>query len=237
MRRWRRQHDGPPIVASVIGIYGGTFDPVHVGHLRTALEIRAVLNLPVIRFVPAGQPPHRERPRADAATRVRMLRAATAEVPAFEVDDRELSRQGPSYTVDTLISLREESPERTLVLIMGMDAFLGLPTWSRWQTVFELAHVAVAHRPGATLPGTGVAGELLAARASSAPAALQAGAGRIFVHPVTALDISASAIRAGLASGVDPRYLVPAPVREILLQTACYSEAGADSAQLRGGSE
>ena len=123
-----------------IGLFGGTFDPIHYGHLRTAFELWQSLKLTEVRFLPTGNPPHRERTLADAQLRVAMVRAAVADQPAFVVDDREVRRAGASYTVDTLTELRQEFPQRSLCLLLGMDAFLG-PA--------ELASLARAVRPGA----------------------------------------------------------------------------------------
>ena len=142
-------------VAGPMGIFGGTFDPIHYGHLRTAFELWQSLKLAEVRFLPTGIPPHRERTLADAALRVEMVRAAVADQPAFVVDDREVRRAGASYTVDTLTELRAEHPHRSLCLLLGMDAFLGLPAWHRWRELFELAHVVVAHRPGWKAPTQG----------------------------------------------------------------------------------
>ena len=135
-----------------IGIFGGTFDPIHYGHLRTAFELLQALRLGELRFMPAGNPPHREQPMASAEQRVAMVRAATAGQPGFTVDDRETRREGPSYSVDTLAGLRAEHPTRPLCLIVGMDAFLGLPKWHQWQDILKLAHLVVAHRPGWRAP-------------------------------------------------------------------------------------
>lgn len=206
-----------------IGLYGGSFDPVHLGHLRTALEVSELLNLDRVHFLPSRLPPHREAPRAEADIRVRMLEAAVANVDGFHVDQRELQRAGESYTIDTLMSLREELPGRSLVLILGMDAFLGLPDWHRAGELIDYAHFIVAHRPGWQPPQTGVIGEWLAERLAPGPEALATGAGRFYVHPVTALDISSTAIRDGIKRGGDPRFLVPESVRTILEQSQCYA--------------
>jgi len=132
-------------------------------------ELTELLRLDSVLFIPAADPPHRGKPLADAATRLAMVRAALEDEDAFEVDDREIRRPGPSYTVLTLEELRREQGSRPLVLLLGMDAFLGLPTWHRWRELLELAHIAVAHRPGAELPSTGDLGRLLepAARAAA----------------------------------------------------------------------
>ena len=131
-------------MSSAIGILGGTFDPIHYGHLRTAFELWQELRLAEVRLLPAGTPPHRDQLYAAADVRLRMVRAAVAGQPYFVVDDREVRRTGPSYSVDTLTELRREYPERSLCLLLGMDAFLGLPQWHRWRELLTLAHVVVA---------------------------------------------------------------------------------------------
>jgi nicotinate-nucleotide adenylyltransferase len=207
-----------------IGIFGGTFDPIHFGHLRTAFELQLALGLEELRFVPAGAPPLRDAPLADAALRLAMVRAAIEDQPGFTVDDREVRRAGPSYTVTTLSELRAEVPLRPLCLLVGMDAFLGLHRWHQWREILRLAHVVVAHRPGWRAPGDGALGELLALRGTSSAASLrEEGAGRIYVHPVTQLEISSTDLRNIIVSGRDPRYLVPDAVRAIIRETGCYS--------------
>ena len=145
----------------MIGILGGTFDPIHHGHLRLAVEMREGLGLEELRLIPALQPPHREAPIAGAEDRLAMLEAAVARANALHIDTRELVREGPSYTVDTLLSLRAELPAQPLCLIIGMDAFCYLDTWHRWQDVLELAHIGIARRPGTTEPTGGVLADLL----------------------------------------------------------------------------
>ena len=146
-----------------MGIFGGTFDPIHYGHLRTAFELLQALRLQEIRFLPAGNPPHRDQPFADAQLRLRMVQAATSGQAGFTVDDREVRKAGPSYSVETLGELRHEYPDRSLCLILGMDAFLSLPNWYQWRELLKLAHLVVAHRPGWRAPGMGPLGELLEA--------------------------------------------------------------------------
>src|SRR5690606_19404806 len=160
-----------------------------------------------------------------AGLRLAMLEAAVADEPRFVVDRRELDRSGPSYTVDTLESLRLDFPDATLCLLLGMDAFAGLPGWHRWQDVLELAHVVVAERPGARLPDDGELGRLVRERRTTDAGDLAAArTGRIHVEPVTQLDISASGLRAAIRAGRDPRYLVPDAVRRIIFDTECYAE-------------
>jgi nicotinate-nucleotide adenylyltransferase len=206
-----------------LGIFGGTFDPVHFGHLRTAFELLQVLRLEEIRFIPAGRPPHRGAPSCDAPHRLAMVRAAIADQPGFAVDDRELRRRDPSWTVTTLRELRLEAPERPLCLIVGMDAFRGLPTWHEWQELPRLAHLVVARRPGADLPCEGVLGQLLTERSTRLVDDLHAtAAGRIFVYDGTPLEISSTALRELILDGRDPRYLLPDTVRAYIRDTACY---------------
>jgi nicotinate-nucleotide adenylyltransferase len=212
----------------VAGIYGGSFDPVHIGHLRTALELKQSLGLTEVRFVPSRDPPHRRAPAASAALRVEMLRQALADQPGFVVDERELNREGPSYTVATLESLRAEGLPRSLALILGMDAFLGLTTWHRWTEILALAHLVVAHRPGWQPPDDGPLGELLARRRTRDADDLREGAGRVLIHAVTGLDIASSDLRGAVGRGEDIRYLVPDPVRATILRHGCYAGATAN---------
>ena len=208
-----------------IGIFGGTFDPIHYGHLRTALELRQTLGLAQVRFVPAANPPHRAAPMSDGALRLRLVKAAIRGERGFVADDRELAREGPSYTVDTLRSFRREFKSRSLCLLLGMDAFLGLPSWHRWQELLDLAHIVVAHRPGWRAPDVGTIGEWLRARRTTSPADLRATpAGRVYVQPVTQLEISSTDLRAALRAGLDPKFLMPDSVRRIILTTECYAE-------------
>jgi len=206
-----------------IGIFGGTFDPIHYGHLRPALEILDALSLDTMLFIPAGQPPHRRAPRASAELRLAMVKAAVQGAGRFEVDDRELKRSGPSYMVDTLIELKQEHRDSALVLVLGTDAFLGLPGWERWREIFDHAHVAVAHRPGWWLQAEGELASLLAERFDADPRhALGRSAGSILLRPVTQLEISSTRIREEAAAGRELRYLVPDAVRELILNSACY---------------
>jgi len=189
---------------SALGILGGTFDPIHYGHLELARELCEALAFSAVRLVPAGDPPHRHVPVASANHRLAMVELAIAGNPGLEVDAREVLRQGPSYTIETLEELRAEDPPRALALIVGADAFLGLPAWHRWRELFDLAHVVVVARPGVAFD-IAQAPDLQAQwdrRRSDDPRALrEAPAGAILTQPVTAHDISATAIRAELARG------------------------------------
>lgn len=209
------------------GLFGGMFDPIHYGHLRTAHELYELLSLERLVFVPAGDPPHRETPLADAATRLAMVRAATAEDPRFEVDDRELRRRGPSYTILTLEELRAERGAQPIVLIMGMDAYAGIDRWHRARDLVDLAHIVIARRPNAALPAEGLGAELLRDRRCTDPARLAAApAGLVLLGENTQLDLSSSAVRAVVAAGRDPRYLMPEAARRIILSTGSYARPG-----------
>lgn len=213
-----------------VGVLGGTFDPVHFGHLRLAEELAGALRLAEVRFVPSGTPPHRSAPVAAARHRLAMTRLATAGNERFKVDDCEVRRPGPGYTFDTLSGLRAEcGAARPLVLLLGADAFLEFATWHRWHEIFGLAHVAVAHRPGfpverwvERMPQP--LGREYSARRAQQPLSVHLSpAGSIAVVPFTALDISATAIRDMLRAGSSPRYLLPTAVLEYIQQHHLYS--------------
>ena len=207
-----------------IGLFGGTFDPIHYGHLRTAFELWQELRLTEVRFLPTGNPPHREQPLASAELRLQMVQAAVAGQSAFVVDDREVRRTGVSYSVETLAELRTEYPNRSLCLLLGMDAFLGLPEWHRWRELLGLAHIVVAHRPGWKAPTMGPLGEVMVDHGTGAIRELhEKPAGCVYVHAVTQLEISSTELRQLIVAGRDPRFLVPEEVRKIILDTRCYA--------------
>ena len=206
----------------MIGIFGGTFDPVHYGHLRPLLEVCEALQLDEVRLIPCYIPPHRGAPGATPEQRLEMLRLALVEIPEFVIDERELLRTGPSYMVDTLQSLRDEFGDRPICLIMGMDAFAKLNTWHQWQRVIELAHIVVMQRPGSAIPVGSVA-QLVADHQASVGSELKnRSAGGIFFQPVTQLNIAATAIREQVAQGRDIRFLVPEPVRQYIEANGLY---------------
>lgn len=207
----------------MIGIFGGTFDPIHFGHLRCALEIAEQLQLREVRMLPCGQPPHRDAPQATAAQRRRAVELALQGQSLLRMDSRELERPGPSYMVDTLAALRAEVGTQSVCLILGQDAFNGLASWHAWEQLPGLAHLVVISRPGVERPMLGPIAELIAQRAVDNADALRAQpAGAILFCQVTALDISASDIRARLANGRSPQYLLPDAVLEYLVQEAVY---------------
>lgn len=206
-----------------IGIFGGTFDPIHYGHLRTAFEMLQALRFEEVRFIPCGDPPHRGITYADAELRYRMVDAAIKGQEGFLSDDRELRREGPSYSIDTLTDLREEFPERSLGLIVGMDAFLELPKWHRWDEILNFAHIVVAHRPGWKAPAIGELGNLITENGTHRVDDLhEVTHGRIHIHAATQLDIASTEIRDLVATGRDPRFLMPDAVRDVIKQTNLY---------------
>ena len=206
-----------------IGVFGGTFDPIHYGHLRSAFEMLQALDFDEVRFIPCGDPPHRGVTFASAERRMRLVELAVEGQEGFRADDRELRRDGPSWTIDTLIELREEFPQRSLGLIVGMDAFLGLPGWHRWEEMLSQAHIIVAHRPGWKAPDIGALGELIAERGTHRIEDLhQETHGRVHIHAVTQLEIASTEIRDLVAAGRDPRFLMPDAVRDEILETGLY---------------
>jgi len=215
-----------------IGILGGTFDPIHYAHLRLAEELADALDLAQVRFVPASIPPHRASPQVSAVHRVDMVRLACAENTRFVLDDRECRRAGPSYTVDTLLELRAELGSAcSLCLFMGLDAFLGLTTWSRWERLFELTHIVIAHRPGFALDPAAVpaalARELHARRALAVREVRQTSAGLVWLQAITPLDISATAIREAIRKQRSPRYLLPDSVLDYIQRNSLYKDLDA----------
>jgi len=210
-----------------IGIFGGTFDPIHFGHLRLAEEMVEGLELSQVRFIPTGQPPHRGTPRTEAAHRLEMVRRAIAGNPRFAVDAREVGSPDPSYTVDTLSALRAElGNEQPLWLLLGADAFLGLPTWHEWRRLFELANIAVAARPGARLLQSDTLPDELKQEVSQrqqATGAAAGPAGSVLLRQMTPLDISATAIRDTLARQGSARYLLPDAVLDYIHEHQLYA--------------
>ncbi|TLX55276.1 nicotinic acid mononucleotide adenylyltransferase [Stutzerimonas nosocomialis] len=193
-----------------IGVLGGTFDPVHIGHLRGALEVAEQFALDELRLIPNSQPPHRGVPSSSAADRLAMVQCAVADVPPLTVDARELGRDLPSYTIDTLESLRAElSADDGLYLLLGWDAFCGLPGWHRWEELLDHCHILVLQRPDADMDAPEALRDLLAGRSVSDPQALQGSGGQIAFVWQTPLEVSATQIRQLLASGKSVRFLVP----------------------------
>ena len=204
-------------------MYGGTFDPIHFGHLRTALEIREAVGIEDMRLVPCGQPPHRSEPLAHGDLRRRMLDLAVEPEPGLTVDPRELQRDGPSYMVDTLASILDEQQDQTVVLIVGMDVFKGIVNWYQWRKLFSLAHIVVVQRPGypAQIPPAIVELDGVLHTTDSESLNMRS-SGLIYFHEVTQLEISATAIRRLIRNARSPRYLLPERVLQLIESERLY---------------
>ena len=218
-----------------IGIFGGTFDPIHIGHLRTAVELRKVLGLSEMRLIPSATPPHRTQPESSAEHRLAMLQIAlgsesSAPEPGLIADDRELQRElqreGPSYTWDTLKELRAEAgPDTPLCLCIGMDSLIDLNQWHRWQELTDMAHIVVAARPGWHLPKSGEVLDFVRAhRATDIEQVQSTPNGKILIMEMTLLPVSATGIRQALQRGESIRYLVPEKVIDYIRQHQLYSD-------------
>lgn len=209
----------------MIGLFGGTFDPVHFGHLRVALDVAQHLNLSQLRMLPLAAAVHRRQPVASPEQRMAMLRVAIRDEPVLVADDRELTRGGPSYSVDTLRSFRAElGGDLSLCLLVGADAFEGLPDWHRPLDILEMVHLVVMQRPGAPTARDPWLRDQVEQRRVDDPSALRGrSGGHIYFQTVTQLDISATRIRRLLTQGKSPRYLLPDGVLALALDYSCYA--------------
>jgi len=209
----------------MMGILGGTFDPIHYGHLRPAQETMRALGLAELRLIPSHQPPHRAAPVAAPAERLQMVRLACAEFSGFTVDDRELRRPGPSYAADTLDSLRTEIGDRPLCYLMGADAFRYFESWHEWERIPDLAHLVVMQRPGTTLPSSSLP-EWARLRLTEQRSDLErAPAGRLWIQSVTPQEISATQVRAAVARHESVQSCLPAAVWEFIRDQHVYLNA------------
>lgn len=226
-----RGHRPVPRPLKPIGILGGTFNPVHYGHLRIAEELGDALDLDEVRLMPANLPPLRTAPGVSGQERLHMVRLAIAGNQRLVADDREVAKTSLCYTVDTLAELRAEfGPERPICLMLGADAFARLHRWHRWRDLFSLAHFAVAERGGhasiATAPlDPELAAELCARRVSEIGMLAEQPAGAIYLAPTSVLQISATRIRGLVAHGASARYLLPQPVLDYIQARGIYQQA------------
>ena len=209
-----------------IGLLGGTFNPIHFGHLRMAQELADALSLDEVRFIPSANPPHKAVPKVSAKQRAEMVRMAIADNPLFKLDTRELERIGASYTIDTLVSLREElGASVALCLIMGSDAFVHLNTWARWQELLNYCHIILVQRPN-TAQQPKLAGELATLLEENYTENIadlsQKPAGYIHMQAITPLDISSTDIRKALKNKLSARYLVPEKLIDYLFKYKLY---------------
>lgn len=209
-----------------IGVYGGSFDPVHNGHLRVAWEIYTSLKLEKVLLIPSHRPPHRAQAHASSQQRVAMLELATAGIDGLSIDTWELESPDTSFTINTLRHLRQQyGADQSLVLIVGGDAFMGLSDWQDWQQLIEIAHIVVAERPGHPVTMRGELADFFANRQAEDAARLsQNPSGYLMFQPVTQLDIASSTIRQLIASGDGARFLAPDPVLTYIHQQGLYTQ-------------
>lgn len=215
--------------AKRLAVFGGTFDPVHIGHLRSALEVVEQLELSELRLMPNALPPHRASPDVSAQQRLHMLQLAVAGEPALQVDERELQRDTPSWTIDSLLSLRAEiGTGAALFFVLGQDAFQGLTSWHRWQEILQHCHLLVLQRPDQQQQLPEPLQQLVARCAvDSWQQAVGAGGNIIFLRQ-TPLAVSATIIRQRLAAGKNVRFLLPDAVLNHIqaqgLYRTCHTE-------------
>ena len=203
---------------------GGTFDPIHNGHLRTALELQQWLGIERLALVPANIPAHRGMPKRTAQQRLEMTRLAVQDEAGLMVDSREVAADGPSYSWLTLESLRSELGTQTpLCMIMGMDAYLSLPSWHRWDELLDLCHIIVVQRPGFVMSVSDPMYHFTEQHKVDQVEELFASpCGRVIVHELTPLGISATQIRQTLSAGKSPRYLMPDAVWQYIQDNRLY---------------
>jgi nicotinate-nucleotide adenylyltransferase len=210
----------------MIGIFGGTFDPIHYGHLRIALDIKEHLGLSEIRFVPLNNAVHRDQPQTSSAQRLAMVQVAIEGQPGFTLDERELKRTGSSFTVDTLTAIRSEMGDHPLCLLLGSDAFNGFLRWHRPMDILKQAHIMVMARPGEIYSDDPELQALLKERYSPEIAPLhQQPGGLIYFQTVTQLDISSTRIRKSVAHGESVSYLLPLKVEALIKQEGLYKNS------------
>lgn len=205
----------------MIGLIGGTFDPVHFGHLRPALEIAEQLALEEVRFIPSATPPHRWQPVASAQQRLDMVKHAIKDETLFTIDDREYHRDGASYTIDTLKSIRNDiGTKQPLCMIIGFDAFQSFTQWHDWQGILQLTHLIVSSRPGYDQKEMD---DWVQQRYVDTPKELhKKPVGLIYFAKVTQLDISATLIREQLSNGKSSRFLTTDAVHEYIVRNKLY---------------
>lgn len=212
----------------LVGVFGGTFNPIHHGHLRLAQELADTLDLAEVRFIPSANPPHKKAPAVSATQRAAMVQLAIANNPKFTLDTRELKRSGASYTIDTVMSLHDELDDAALCLIMGSDAFLTLDTWHRWQELINFCHIVLVQRPQAVnSSGLSPALNTLMQQhyTEDLSALTQQRAGCITMQSITALDISSSHIRHLIQHQHSAAYLLPESVLAYIQQHHLYLTA------------
>ena len=213
-----------PVLSPLVGVFGGTFNPVHYGHLRSALELVERLQLEQLRLMPSASPPHRDAPECSAERRAAMVELAVSGEPRLVCDAREMQRPGKSYTIDSLIELRGElGAQQGLCMVLGCDAVQDIATWHRWQELLDWAHIVIIARPGWQLPRAGKLAQWLKAHQLESPELLrQRPCGGIVIEELRPLAISSTEIRDLLASGRSARYLMPQSVLDYIQTHTLY---------------
>lgn len=207
-----------------VGLFGGTFDPVHNGHLRMALELKQRLQFDEMRLLPCHQPPHKNAPARSSEHRAKMVALALESCSELSCDTRELLADKPSYTIDTLEQLREElGNEVSLCWCVGMDSLVNLSSWHRWRELLEVAHLVVTARPGWQIPADGEVADWLACHQATADALTQCAQGSVVVSEMSLLDISATDIRQQIARGDSPQFLMPEAVWRYIQVNGLYN--------------
>ena len=209
----------------MLGIFGGTFDPVHYGHLRTALDVQEALELDRVYFVPLKEAVHRDQPETAAELRCSMVQAAIGDQPGFMLDDRELRRMERSYSLYTVEAFRRQFPDSRICFLMGMDAFRGFLDWHKPGEILQLAHIVVMHRPETESLDEELKQLVQQLQVEDAGELRSHEAGKILFQPVTQLDISSTDIRRRRREGKSIRYLVPESVRNIISYHRLYRES------------
>lgn len=206
-----------------IGVFGGTFNPIHFGHLRMALELKQCLSLHEMRLMPAHKPPHRDEPVIASHDRAKMVELAIEDCEDLTLDTRELLRDSPSYTYETLRDLREECGDQTaLCFAVGMDSLVNLHTWYRWKDILQLAHIIVAARPGWDMPVDGPVFDIVKKYQTEPGQLLETSAGSIVIQQLTLLPVSSTAIRQLILRGESPQYLLPDKVWQYIADNRLY---------------
>ncbi|TEW54860.1 nicotinate-nucleotide adenylyltransferase [Psychromonas sp. RZ22] len=209
--------------ATAIGFLGGTFDPIHFGHLRPALEIQQALNLQALYLMPNYIAPHKSKSLASPAQRIDMVKIAIQDTPQLQINTQELLRDSPSYTINTLKVLREQYPQTPLCFIMGMDSLIQFDTWYQYKDILNYCHLIVSHRPGWDPQFNSTVTNLLAVHQINDPTLLhQKQAGCIYFQSTSQLDISSSAIRELLVNDKSIDFLTPNSVCRYIEEQQCY---------------
>ncbi len=209
---------------AAIGFLGGTFDPIHFGHLRPALEIQQALNLQSLYLLPNYIAPHKEKSLANTQQRIEMVKLAIQETPELQLNTQELLRSTPSYTIDTLKLLRQQYPETPICFIMGMDSLINFDSWYQYQEILDYCHIVVSHRPGWDPTFNEVVSALLTKHQIQNPALLHSAlAGYIYFQSTSQLAISSSQIRDLLAAKRSINFLTPQSVCTYIKEQHCYT--------------